>query len=109
MNTKTIAALGSMLAMLIPGAVQAQALEQRCMQELEQALQEQGIDLQNVVEVEQYSPFSATGEEEIENINTWVRLEQCPDGWLVVSFDQFCNVETMYTRGGCSVAGVDSY
>ena len=101
MNTKTIAALGSMLAMLIPGAVQAQALEQRCMQELEQALQEQGIDLQNVVEVEQYSPFSATGEEEIENINTWVRLEQCPDGWLVVRAVSHLRESKGIPTGGC--------
>ena len=37
----------------------------------------------------------------------WVRVEQCPQGWVVMTVGRTGHVTYAYTRDGCSIPGLD--
>ncbi|MEO1249000.1 MAG: hypothetical protein AAFW76_04095 [Pseudomonadota bacterium] len=41
--------------------------------------------------------------------NAWARVDQCESGQVIVQFDRYCNVQQVYTRYGCDVAGLPGY
>jgi hypothetical protein len=52
---------------------------------------------------------SREGMSQTTGYTAWVKVPDCPDGYVVVDMGTSCQVRTVYTNQGCSVPGVRSY
>lgn len=83
-----------------------------CRAEIEAALASIGVDGSDVSQITTYVRYSRRGGEDsarIAGYRTWVRLDRCETGHVVIDHASFCDVRQMYTRGDCQVEGLRNY
>lgn len=68
------------------------------------ALAEAGIGPDQISEINIYSQEGSDGR--ARSSQAWVRVEQCPEGWVVASMSRTGTVTQVYTRDGCEIPGV---
>jgi len=69
-----------------------------------QALAEVGIGPDQVNEINIYSEEGNDGR--ARSSTAWVRVAQCPEGWVVATMSRSGTVTQVYTRDGCEIPGV---
>jgi len=69
-----------------------------------QALAERGIARDQVSEMNIYSNEGSDGR--ARSSTAWIRVDQCPQGWVVASLSRSGNVTQVYTRDGCEIPGL---
>ena len=69
-----------------------------------QALAERGIGRDQVSELNIYSNEGTDGR--ARSSTAWIRVDQCPQGWVVASLSRSGNVTQVYTRDGCEIPGI---
>jgi len=100
------AALAAVLALSLT-AGSAVAFE--CEPQVNQALQERGINQSDVNSVQISRRTGGAKSASIFGIDAWVRLNSCSKGSVVVSMTKYCMVQSVYTTGDCQVGGMRSY
>lgn len=83
-----------------------------CRADIEAALGSIGIDGADASQITTYVRYSRRGGDDSEQIagyQTWVRLNRCETGHVVMEHSPFCDVRRMYTRGDCQVEGLSNY
>lgn len=68
-------------------------------------LSEIGISESDVVTLRVYPHYDRRNL--VDRATGWVRIEQCPEGWIVVNMSAFATVTYTYTHGQCEVPGLD--
>jgi hypothetical protein len=95
---------------LLAASGSARAQDNPCQGTAEHRLQEYGLtlgDLTNVEWMAQRSGFRQEGP--IVSYNMWSQPKTCGTGNLVIAMTSGCYITTVYTQGGCTVKGVPSY
>lgn len=69
-----------------------------------QALAERGIQRDQVSEINIYANEGSDGR--ARSSTAWIRVDQCPQGWVVASLSRSGNVTQVYTRDGCEIPGL---
>ena len=69
-----------------------------------QALAERGIAREDVSEMNIYSNEGTDGR--ARSSTAWIRVDQCPQGWVVASLSRSGSVTQVYTRDGCEIPGL---
>jgi hypothetical protein len=81
----------------------------QCEPEVNQALQERGVNQSDVDSVKVMRRTGGAKSASIYSLDAWVRLNTCSNGALIVNMTKYCMVQNVYTTGDCSVAGVPRY
>ena len=81
----------------------------QCEPEVNQALQERGVNQSDVDSVKIMRRTGGAKSASIYSLDAWVRLNTCSNGALIVNMTKYCMVQNVYTTGDCSVAGVPHY
>ena len=68
------------------------------------ALADAGISRDQVSEIDIYSQEGSDGR--TRGSQAWARVDQCPQGWVVVTMGRSGNVTQVYTRDGCEIPGI---
>jgi len=95
---------------LFAAAGSAVAQDNPCQARAEHRLQEYGLtmsDLNNVEWIMQRSGRQQDGP--VVSYHMWSTPKSCSDGNLVIDMNAGCDVMTVYTQGGCTVKGIASY
>ncbi|MEO1226131.1 MAG: hypothetical protein AAFX92_18065 [Pseudomonadota bacterium] len=74
-------------------------------QGVEDELRRLGIEPAQVVDVNIY-PYPDP-QDQFGGAQAWIKLEQCPEGWLVMSLGRTGAATYAYTRDGCMLPGLD--
>lgn len=102
---KRIGLLTAMFAATVM-AMPAQASGQfRYEQGVEDELRRIGIAPAEVVDVNIY-PYPDP-RDQFGGAQAWIKVEQCPEGWLVMSLGRTGAATYAYTRDGCMLPGLD--
>lgn len=64
-----------------------------------------GISESDVVVLRVYPHYDRRNQ--VDRATGWVRLAQCPEGWVVVRMSAFATVTYSYIHGQCEIAGLD--
>ena len=91
---------GSVLLVTLPANAQSRA-EQGVYDRLAQV----GITPDQVTEINIYPRRDSN--DRLRNSQAWVRVEQCPVGWVVMTVQRAGNVTHAYTRDGCEIPGLE--
>ena len=67
-------------------------------------LAEIGISPDQVSEINIYSQEGSDGR--TRTSQAWIRVDQCPQGWLVMTMNRSGTVTQAYTRDGCEIPGL---
>jgi hypothetical protein len=89
------------------GTTSASAYE--CERQVNQVLQEHGIDQSEVKSVEIARRSGGAKSGSIYSLSAWVRLSSCTNGALMVNMTKYCMVQDVYTTGDCRVGELPSY
>lgn len=81
----------------------------QCEQEVNQALQERGVNQSDVNSVKVVRRSGGAKSANIYSLDAWVRLDSCSNGALVVNMTKYCMVQNVYTTGDCSIADMPRY
>jgi len=68
-------------------------------------LSEIGISESDVVTLRVYPHYDRRNI--VDRAAGWVRIQQCPEGWIVVNMSAFATVTYAYTHGQCDIPGLD--
>jgi hypothetical protein len=80
----------------------------QCEQKVDQALQEHGVD-QNDVQSVKVARRAGGRSSSSHTLDAWVRLKSCSNGALVVHMTRYCMVQETYTTGDCRVGTLPAY
>jgi hypothetical protein len=108
-KTVMLLGLGAVFG-LFAAAGSAVAQDNPCQERAEYRLQEYGLtmsDLNNVEWIMQRSGLQHDGP--VVSYHMWSTPKSCSGGNLVIDMNAGCDVMTVYTQGGCTVKGVASY
>ena len=90
-------------ALLFPLATNAQS---RSEQGVYDRLAQIGITPDQVTELNVYP--QRDNNDRVRNSLAWIRVQQCPVGWVVMRVGRTGTVTHAYTRDGCEIPGLDS-
>ncbi|MEM1159982.1 MAG: hypothetical protein AAGJ28_03545 [Pseudomonadota bacterium] len=93
--------LGSALAL----AAQTADAQSRSERGVYDRLAQYGITPDQVVELNIYP--RRDNNDRVQGAEAWVRVEPCPQGWVVMTVGRTGTVTYAYTRDGCSIPGLD--
>ncbi|MGP1395109.1 MAG: hypothetical protein ACTS3R_06320 [Inquilinaceae bacterium] len=109
-------AMGLALTVAVAAGASAHAADATvrgaCRADIEAALAALGIEGADVSRITTYvhhSRFGSDDDERIAGYQTWVRLNRCETGHVVMEHSSFCDVRQIYTRGACQVEGLRNY
>jgi hypothetical protein len=95
---------------LFAAAGSAEAQDNPCQGKAEHRLQEYGLTMSDLNDVEWIAQRSGRRQEgPVVSYHMWSTPKSCADGNLVIDMTDGCYITTVYTQGGCSVEGVASY
>lgn len=80
-----------------------------CEEQVNEALQEQGVNQTDVDSVKLARRTGGARSSSIYSYDAWVRLKSCSNGAVVVNLTKYCMVKQVYTTGDCEVSGMPSY
>ena len=89
-------------SLLIPATAAAQF---RYEQNVVERLAALGIEPDQIIDLNIYPQRDPN--DQFGGAQAWVRVEQCPEGWIVMRLGRLGNVTYTYTRDGCMLAGLD--
>ena len=109
----TLARIGRLLAVTILGSVflstSASALFSPRIEDFEETVVEElaaiGISDTEIVDLRVYPHYDRRNL--VDRATGWVRIDDCPEGWIVVNMSAFATVTYTYTHGNCQVPGLD--
>ena len=109
----TLARIGRLLAVTILGSVflstTASALFSPRIEDFEETVLEElaelGISDSEIVDLRVYPHYDRR--DVVDRAIGWVRIRECPEGWIVVNMSAFATVTYTYTHGNCQVAGLN--
>jgi uncharacterized membrane protein len=87
----------------------ANAAAYDCEEQVNEALQEQGISQNEVDSVKLTRRTTGAKTSKNYTYDAWVRLKSCDNGALVVHMARMCMVQDIYTTGDCQVGKVPKY
>ncbi len=100
---------GAMVA-LFASSQSAKAQENQCQGAAEHRLEEYGLTMGDLTEVEWIAQRSGRHQDgPVVSYHMWSLPKSCESGNLVLSMTAGCYITTVYTQGGCTVQGVPSY
>jgi hypothetical protein len=95
---------------LFAAADSAVAQDNPCQGKAEHRLQEYGLTMGDLNDVEWIMQRSGRQQDgPIVSYHMWSTPKSCSGGNLVIDMNGGCDVMTVYTQGGCTVKGVASY
>jgi hypothetical protein len=95
---------------LLTAAGSAVAQNNPCQGIAEHRLQEYGLTIRDLNDVEWIMQRSGRQQDgPIVSYHMWSTPKSCSGGNLVIDMNAGCNVVAVYTQGGCTVRGVASY
>jgi len=101
--------MNGVAALLILGAAVVVPIHASAQFRYEQGVQDQlarlGIGPDQVLQVDIY-PFPDPNDQ-FGGARAWVKVEQCPDGWIVMTLGRTGHATFAYTRNGCMIPGLD--
>ena len=86
-------------------AVQTAFAQSRSERGVYERLAQYGITPDQVVELNIYP--RRDNNDRVQGAEAWVRVEQCPQGWVVMTLGRTGHATYAYTRDGCAIPGVD--
>ena len=93
------------MAIAVALTAQAASAQSRSERGVYDRLAQYGITPDQVVELNIYP--RRDGNDRVQRSEAWVRVEQCPQGWVVMTVGRTGVVTYAYTRDGCSIPGLD--
>lgn len=90
-------------ALLVPLSANAQNRSERGVYD---RLATVGITPEQVTDLRIYP--RRDGNDRVQGSEAWVRVEQCPVGWVVITLGRTGQATYAYTRDGCEIPGLDS-
>ena len=93
------------VALAVALAAQTAFAQSRSERGVYDRLAQYGITPDQVVELNIYP--RRDNNDRTQGAEAWVRVEQCPQGWVVMTVGRTGHVTYAYTRDGCSIPGLD--
>ena len=107
MPSRCLAWFLSLLAALAVPAGGAAAYQ--CQEQVERALQQSGVQLENVTSVEVVRRSRGANPAGNYALDAWARLGTCSNGAVVVHMTRYCFVQDVYTTGDCRAGDLPNY
>ncbi len=108
-KTMMLLGLGAALG-LVMAAGSAEAQDNPCQGKAEHRLQEYGLTMGDLNDVEWIMQRSGRRQDgPVVSYHMWSTPKSCAGGNLVIDMTSGCHILTVYTQGDCSVKGVASY
>jgi hypothetical protein len=105
-----VRSLACTLALAAALAVPAgSAAAYQCEQQVERALQENGVQAEDVSSVKVVRRSGGARPPSNYTLDAWVRLNSCSNGAVVVHMTKYCLVQDVYTTGACRVGNLPNY
>lgn len=105
----TFSLLLSALILIGPITAQAESDAYRCKAEIEKTLDTLNLSNKTISKMSVVDIYaSGFGGSRVEATENWISFKECK-GNLIIRADRSCLIETMYTRGDCTIEGLANY
>jgi len=109
MGKITMLGAGAAFGLLVATA-SVSAQESPCRGVVEHRLQEYGLTMGDLTEIEWIAQRSGRQHQgPVVSYHMWSLPKSCTSGNLVIDMNAACYIATVYTQGGCTVKGIPSY